>query len=254
MKSKPLISIITAVYNGEKTLEKTIQSVINQTYENIEFIIIDGGSSDRTVDIIKKYEDKIDYWVSEKDRGISDAFNKGILASKGDYINFQGDSDIFVSNSVIEEIFKNIDSSEDMLVCGRVNVLSPQGKIIHTTASKKNFNKKELLKHMALPHQGLFTHRKLFEKYGLFDIDNIYCMDYEHLLKYYENFPVVIAKDIIVSNWQLGGIGTGKKFEILDEYHQIKLKHKVASVLKLNIIHQWNKLKLTIKKVLGKED
>ena len=80
---KPLISIITVVFNGERYLEQTIQSVIDQTYDNVEYIIIDGGSTDGTLDIIKKYEDKIDYWVSEKDNGIYDAMNKGIKVCYG---------------------------------------------------------------------------------------------------------------------------------------------------------------------------
>ena len=90
MKKNQKFSIITPSFNSIKTIEKTIKSVINQTYENIEYIIIDGGSTDGTVDIIKKYENKIKYWISEKDRGISDAFNKGLDVSSGDYINFQG--------------------------------------------------------------------------------------------------------------------------------------------------------------------
>jgi len=83
MKNKPLISIVTVVYNGEEFLEETIKSVVSQTYKNIEYIIIDGGSTDGTVDIIKKYEDKIDYWVSEPDSGIYDAMNKGIDKASG---------------------------------------------------------------------------------------------------------------------------------------------------------------------------
>ena len=101
MRNKPLVSIVTVVYNGENFLEETIKSVINQTYENIEYIIIDGGSTDGTVDIIKKYEDKINYWVSEKDAGIYDAMNKGIEAFKGDYINFLNAGDSYVNNEVL---------------------------------------------------------------------------------------------------------------------------------------------------------
>jgi glycosyltransferase involved in cell wall biosynthesis len=97
---KPLITIITVVFNGEKFLEKAIQSVINQTYDNIEYIIIDGGSTDGTLDIIRKHEHAIDYWVSENDGGIYDAFNKAITVSLGDYYNIIGSDDVLFRESI----------------------------------------------------------------------------------------------------------------------------------------------------------
>jgi glycosyltransferase involved in cell wall biosynthesis len=108
MKNNPKVSIITPSFNSVKTIEKTILSILSQTYEDIECIIIDGGSTDGTVDIIKKYQDKIHYWVSEKDRGISDAFNKGLVVSSGDYINFQGADDYLLENNVIDLMMKNV--------------------------------------------------------------------------------------------------------------------------------------------------
>lgn len=109
--NQPLISVITAVFNGEKYLEQTIQSVINQSYGNLEYIIIDGGSSDKTVEIIKQYENEIDYWVSEPDQGISEAFNKGLSLATGDFINFINSDDLFFSNSYFSclQNFKNQD-------------------------------------------------------------------------------------------------------------------------------------------------
>ena len=112
MINKPKISIITVVYNGEKYLEETIQSVINQTYDNVEYIIIDGGSTDGTLDIIRKYEERIDYWVSERDKGIYDAMNKGIDVASGDGLIFLNAGDYFVgevlSKDVVAPCFLNV--------------------------------------------------------------------------------------------------------------------------------------------------
>jgi len=97
-EKKPLISVVTVVYNGEKHLEQTIKSVLDQGYDNIEYIIIDGGSTDGTLEIIKKYEDAIDYWVSESDGGIYDAMNKAISLATGEWINFMNSGDDFFSD------------------------------------------------------------------------------------------------------------------------------------------------------------
>ena len=108
-KESPLVSIITVVYNGEKYLEQTIQSVINQTYKNIEYIIIDGGSTDGTLDIVKQYEGHIAYWVSEPDKGLYDAMNKGIGLAKGELIGMINSDDWYELNTVeiISEAYKN---------------------------------------------------------------------------------------------------------------------------------------------------
>ncbi len=105
LQNNPLVTIVTVSYNVVSTIERTILSVVNQTYSNIEYIIIDGGSTDGTVDIIKKYMDKIAYWVSEPDKGIYDAMNKGILMAKGQWINFMNSGDYLYSNDVISQFF-----------------------------------------------------------------------------------------------------------------------------------------------------
>ncbi|HDY89306.1 MAG TPA: glycosyltransferase, partial [bacterium] len=110
-----MLSIITVTYNAEACLEKTIQSVINQTYKNIEYIIIDGGSSDKTLSIIKKYKKYIKYCISEPDKGIYDAMNKGIKIAKGDYINFLNAGDFYYENNVLSYLFDNLDKSVDLL-------------------------------------------------------------------------------------------------------------------------------------------
>lgn len=115
MENKLKISVVTVSYNAADTIEETIRSVVNQTYDNIEYIIIDGGSTDGTVDIIKKYADRITYWVSEPDKGIYDAMNKGIDAATGDYINFMNAGDTFASDDIFSKIVNHfIDNPSDV--------------------------------------------------------------------------------------------------------------------------------------------
>jgi glycosyltransferase involved in cell wall biosynthesis len=99
-KKNPFFSIITVVYNNEKYLEETIKSILNQSFKNYEYIIIDGGSNDNTLNIIKKYKNKIDYWVSEKDKGIYDAFNKGMMVAQGKFIGIINSDDKYKKNSL----------------------------------------------------------------------------------------------------------------------------------------------------------
>ena len=104
LPGKPLITVITVVFNGAQTLRDTLESVMQQSYDNVEYIVIDGGSSDATVDILRQYDHVIDYWLSEKDGGIYDAMNKGIALCSGDYVGMLNSDDIFADGSVLQAI------------------------------------------------------------------------------------------------------------------------------------------------------
>ena len=123
-QNKPLITVVTVVFNGAKLLDDTIKSVINQTYSNIEYIIIDGCSTDGTLDIIEKYRDEIS-WVSEHDKGIYDAMNKGIALANGKWINFMNAGDSFYSLSTIADVFVGNKYDEDVLF-GNVHIRYPE--------------------------------------------------------------------------------------------------------------------------------
>ena len=250
-KNDPLVSVITAVFNGEDYIENTIKSIINQTYKNLEYIIIDGGSTDGTLDIIRKYENQIAYWISEDDNGIGDAFNKGVRISKGDYINFQGHGDGFISKEVIEKLFCDVNPVNDIFVSARIKRVDIAGKEIFTTKFIKTFDKKSLLVRMSMPHQGLFTHKSYFEKYGLFDVNNIYSMDYEHLLRSYKKFPKVLTSPVVVARWRADGLGNGRMLEIFREYDKIKRDNHVANSFTLDIIKYFNLFKYYMKKLIG---
>lgn len=254
LPDKPLVSVLIVVFNGVQFLEQTIQSVINQDYDNIEFIVIDGGSTDGTQKVIKQYEHAIDYWISEPDHGISDAFNKAVLLSSGDFLNFQGAGDFLAAGDVVSRMMNGIDAQRDMLISARVQRVREHNcdKIVWIAPRRYSprFNKRSLLFRMSIPHQGLLTNRRMFERYGLFDTDNVFSMDYEHLLRAYHEFPNVVMKNVIFSAWREGGIGLGRTSEILKEYAQIKMKNKVAPPVVLWLIMLWSKFKLEIKKAI----
>jgi glycosyltransferase involved in cell wall biosynthesis len=184
---KPLISVITVVYNGSKTCEKTIKSVINQTYDNVEYIIIDGGSTDGTLDIIEKYEDKIDYWISEKDSGIYDAMNKGIKVANGDWIYFLGADDILFD--VLDDLFKELDIEKNA-VYGDAYV-PKQHKLYNGkfTKFKLFFNN--------ICHQAIFYNKKVFQN-RQFDLKYKFLSDYAFNIsifdeKKFKYVPIMIA-------------------------------------------------------------
>jgi len=207
---KPLITVITVVYNGEAHLEETILSVINQTYDNIEYIIIDGGSSDGTLDIIHKYEDLVDYWVSEKDGGIYDAMNKGIISAHGDIIGFINSDDILLLDCCASVITVMRKLSEPGYTCASVELIDKTGNVygLSVPFSKEMRYKRRFLE-MPCPHQGMFLHRELYQRLGLFDLSFNLRSDYDLALRLlYERAPCMrIEKPI--AQFRAGGISGG---------------------------------------------
>ncbi|MDB3916501.1 glycosyltransferase [Alphaproteobacteria bacterium] len=249
--NSPKISIITAVYNGEQFLEDTIKSIICQDYKNFEYIIIDGGSTDKTIEIIQKYEEYITHWITESDEGISDAFNKGLTLASGEYINFQGDGDRLQNPQILTEIFQHVNEQEDDMVSCLIERVDYSGK--HRFYSKHNapIKREQLLFRLTVPHQGLFTHRRFFNKFGFFDIKNVYCMDYEILLRAYHQFPKINSIPIVASKWRDDGVGNGREIEVLREYHHIKIKNRIAPKIILICVNAWILTKYYLKNLLG---
>lgn len=149
------LSIITINYNNRDGLRKTIESVVNQTYKDFEYIVIDGGSTDGSVDVIKEYTDKIDYWVSEPDKGIYNAMNKGIDVAKGEYLNFMNSGDVFCDIDTIGCVFKGNPNSD--IICG--NTMMPTRQ---EPPSEITFN---TLFSGAICHQCAFIRATLMKKY-----------------------------------------------------------------------------------------
>lgn len=157
MNNTPLITVVTVCYNAVNELEKTMLSVLNQTYDNIEYIVIDGGSKDGTVDIIKKYADRLAYWVSEPDKGIYDAMNKGIHAAKGEYLIFMNGGDSFKSDKALFFSIPYLEKNFD--VVSGIAFISNQ---IWIPAKNSDLSLTFFIK-KSLCHQSTFVKRVLFD-------------------------------------------------------------------------------------------
>ena len=164
-QNKPLITVVTVVFNGAKFLDDTIQSVINQTYSNIEYIIIDGCSTDNSLEIIEQYKNKI-IWISEHDKGIYDAMNKGVALASGEWINFMNAGDSFYSLSTIADVLVGNKYDEDVLF-GNVHIRYPEFSRIKSAGNPKN-----LWRGMQFCHQSVFV-RTVIQRQNLFNVSSL---------------------------------------------------------------------------------
>ncbi len=185
------ISVITITYNSEKTLRDTIESVLGQSYDNIEYIIVDGKSKDSTCDIVRSYGDRISKFVSEKDNGLYDALNKGIRMATGDVVGFLHSDDIYASTETLKLIAEaftrfNVDSVYGDLVYVDQNDTS---KIIRFWRSRK-FSRTRALTGWMPPHPTFYLKRSVYENYGGFNTTFRIAADYESILRYLVRFRV----------------------------------------------------------------
>ena len=178
--SAPLLTIITAVRDGEKTLECTIKSVINQSYDRIEYIIIDGGSTDGTLDILRKYDEKIDYWISEPDKGIYDAMNKGIRLAHGDLIGLLNSDDYYEEHAIQTVVNAYLESGnrENVIVFGNFYVLDEDSGI-----KTEHISSVQYWKGMTINHQTMFVSRDIYFDRYTYNLTYKYASDYDFFVK-----------------------------------------------------------------------
>jgi glycosyltransferase involved in cell wall biosynthesis len=182
------ISIITVVYNNEKTIEDAMQSVLGQTYINIEYIIIDGKSKDNTANLIDEYKDKLGYFISEKDNGLYDAMNKGILACTGDVIGILNSDDLYQDSNVIKDVMEqfNNDPELDILYGNLVYVKSDDTNRIVRNWKSKSYYKNFFENANVPPHPSLFVRSDVYKSVGLFDLEYKLAADYELMLRMFK--------------------------------------------------------------------
>lgn len=230
MDSNIKISVVTVCYNAVDTIEDTILSVINQTYDNIEYIIIDGGSTDGTVDVIKRYSAKIEYWVSEPDKGIYDAMNKGVLRAHGKYVNFMNAGDGFYSSQVLSDIIHYFDDEVDVIY-GDILLKTVLGDRKISPRPLSDIKKRDPIFHQA----------SFIKTENLIDMpyNNYYRIagDYDFFYKLYNKNKTFRYIAHLISYFNSGGISsTNIKLRLIENY-QVRNK-KVYLVQYLNIYYQ----------------
>lgn len=218
-----LVSVITIAFNGAAHIEHTIKSVLSQSHKNIEYIVVDGGSTDGTLDIIKKYEDKIDYWVSEKDRGISDAMNKGVALASGDIIGMIHADDWYEAGAV-ESAVNAIFKTGAGVVCADLRYYK-DGVPYFIGKSAPG----ALYKTMSVWHPTVFVCADIYKSAGVFDLKYKSGMDYDLLLRFKMKGITIVKEDKIFANMRAGGISDQSWRRMLNEEYMIKKANGIGA-------------------------
>lgn len=235
----PLVTIITVVLNGEKYLEQTFKSVFSQSYSNIEYIVIDGGSKDKTIDIIKQYNDQIDYWQSEKDGGIYFAMNKGISLAKGEIIGILNADDYFSDDTVRHVVERYLKTNADIL----------HGDILLVTENRSERMKPDIDKMFQQPsifHPTCFVKKTVYDTIESFDTNYKISADYDFLLRCIKhNYSFYYIPEIL-SHFRPGGMSASCASNL--EGYKIMKIHKTGYHKEV----AWRALKCYVKTFLKK--
>ncbi|MCE9681656.1 glycosyltransferase family 2 protein [Halomonas alkalisoli] len=226
MKDEFPVTVVTVCYNSEETIGRTFESLLNQTYKNFEYIVIDGGSTDRTLDIIKEFEGKFEgcfKYVSEKDGGIYDAMNKGILLSSGSYIGLLN-SDDWYENNTVEEVVRNIKNNPEVdIFYGFIRVIK-KGREYMVRRNNYDFIAEGS---GLIQHPTCFIKRKAYEDVGLYDTKYRVCADQDLILRMVLSGKKYLGINSVLTNFSQGGITDN--FDATYEVLKFKYNNKIIS-------------------------
>jgi glycosyltransferase involved in cell wall biosynthesis len=247
---RPLVTVITAVYNGQPYVAGCLDSVLSQDYPNIEHIVMDGGSSDGTLEVLRQYDDRIALWRSEPDNGLYDAWNKALLEAHGEWICFLGADDQFLPGAVSAYMALAASNPHAEFLSSRVRVIHPTGyvRILGSTWTWRKFSKG-----MCAPHAGSMHRRSLFRRLGNYDTSYRIVADYEFLLRARDQLRAAYMPAITV-RMRAGGVSTTRI--ALDEQARAKIasggRSRVLAVLEMYFEKAKTVLHPPVRYVLGR--
>lgn len=226
LNSSLLVTVITIAYNAKAHIEETLRSVLSQRYAPIEYVVIDGGSTDGTVEVVQRYASRLAYWVTETDGGISDAFNKGIAASSGQWVNFMNAGDVFEDEHSVAHAMRHADNPALNLVYGQCRFVRDDGQLL-TGVTGLPFSARRLRMKMFIPHQSSFHHRQLFVQYGSYSCDYKAAMDYEFLLRAKDQLRVRYVPQPL-ARMRMGGVSQNNEPRTFAEYRRAQRQHGIG--------------------------
>lgn len=224
MSNNPFFTIITASFNNESTIKQTLGSIKNQTFQNLEHFVIDGGSIDGTVEILKKMEHSYNMsWISEPDQGIAEALNKGLQVAKGQYIIVIQADDRFLNPNILEKVYPLLNNEEiDILSFPVIMEDAVQGKVLRKPIRCLWWNHFKFI----FPHQGCFVNRRVFERIGSFREEFKIALDYDFLYRALKNKCSVRFEKLPVALMGGEGIGSNPDY-IFKRLKEEKLVHRL---------------------------
>lgn len=223
---QPIISVITVVYNGADLLESTMQSIVRQSYPNIEYIIVDGASTDGTQEIIKKCKQFVNHWISEPDKGIYDAMNKGLKMATGDFVIFMNCGDHFHELNTLEKMMHHYAEDVDLLY-GDIVMVDENKKVlgvrsdITTQKVPDNLNWKSFQKGQVVCHQAFLLRRSLAPKYILGNL----CADIDWMIEGLKNARRTVNTKLVVAEFLMGGTSHIHYRTAMKDRYQVLRKH-----------------------------
>lgn len=244
-EEKPRITVVVAVFNGAQTLRRCLDSITAQTYPNRELIVMDGGSTDGTREILAEYDAEIAFWESKPDRGIYHAWNKALGHATGDWVCFLGADDYFWSDEVLARMAQHLPAEPTgaRVVYGQAAVTAKSGDVLRHEGQPWEQAKRHLVWSLTLPHPGLLHHRSLFAEHGDFDESFRIAGDYELLLRELKTRPALFVPDVVVVGFQHGGLSNSPQAmsALLREVARARRKHGLRGTLPVPSV-QWKML------------
>lgn len=235
---QPVFSIITITYNASRWLEQTILSILSQSYPNIEYIIIDGGSTDGTVDIIKQYSSGLSYWISEPDKGIYDAMNKGLQKATGNYVWFINAGDSLYTSDTVQRIVSLLQKKKVLpdIIYGETAIVDNNGLSLGMRRLKApdKLSWKSFRMGMLVCHQSFITKRTLAP---LFNLKYRYSADYDWCIQSMKQAKTLYNTRMTLSNFLDGGVSTTQREASLKERYDIMCQY--YGVVSTSLLHLW---------------